>query len=315
MIKGIAEKHEMEKILKKIARKAGIDLLPVLSKLTGSEFNSLLLEVFNQRTLALKAPQLLNLYRQNRFVKPADIDVLKLRKAEVASLSLLMENGYEAIELSPVTSLGACAVLGPVNQKKIISASRGTQILSDATNAIALHIAGKKSSGANNDEVKYCTTHRHIRTPATTLKHHTTHFTIACMVTSGIDTGNFNFERNALSDQLLALKKLLLEIFKIEITYIKLQQRAGYKNGDALLNEMHDHLSKTFAVTKYKQPLENNYYQGIQFKVVVEAEGNEIEIADGGFVSWTQQLLENKKERLLISGLGIEYLVRLQNKF
>jgi hypothetical protein len=39
-------------------------------------------------------------------------------------------------------------------------------------------------------------------------------------------------------------------------------------------------------------------------------DGGEWEIADGGFVDWTQRLLENKKERLLISGFGLEMLVK-----
>jgi hypothetical protein len=39
--------------------------------------------------------------------------------------------------------------------------------------------------------------------------------------------------------------------------------------------------------------------------------GKEIEIADGGLVTWTQQLLDNRKERLFISGLGIEYLSKI----
>ena len=39
---------------------------------------------------------------------------------------------------------------------------------------------------------------------------------------------------------------------------------------------------------------------------------NEIfEIADGGFVDWTQQILQNKKERFLIGGIGFEFMFRV----
>jgi hypothetical protein len=31
-------------------------------------------------------------------------------------------------------------------------------------------------------------------------------------------------------------------------------------------------------------------------------------LVDGGFTNWTQQLLSNQKERLLISGIGTERL-------
>jgi hypothetical protein len=36
--------------------------------------------------------------------------------------------------------------------------------------------------------------------------------------------------------------------------------------------------------------------------------GDEFPLVDGGFTTWTQQLLSNAKERLLISGLGTELL-------
>ena len=37
-----------------------------------------------------------------------------------------------------------------------------------------------------------------------------------------------------------------------------------------------------------------------------DARGTEHELADGGFTNWTQKLLSDKKERLLISGMGTE---------
>jgi hypothetical protein len=40
-------------------------------------------------------------------------------------------------------------------------------------------------------------------------------------------------------------------------------------------------------------------------------EGLRRNLADGGFTTWTQRLLSNAKERLLVSGMGIELLVKL----
>jgi hypothetical protein len=36
--------------------------------------------------------------------------------------------------------------------------------------------------------------------------------------------------------------------------------------------------------------------------------GQPFEIADGGLVDWTQRLVPSRKERLMISGLGVERL-------
>ena len=65
---------------------------------------------------------------------------------------------------------------------------------------------------------------------------------------------------------------------------------------------------------KEEEPAANGYYTGIQFKVYVTAGQKEWEIADGGFVDWTQRLLGNRKERLLISGFGLEWLYQIRNK-
>jgi hypothetical protein len=49
------------------------------------------------------------------------------------------------------------------------------------------------------------------------------------------------------------------------------------------------------------------YYVGACFHIyATNGAGIEMELADGGFTTWTQQLLSNRKERLLISGLGVE---------
>lgn len=54
------------------------------------------------------------------------------------------------------------------------------------------------------------------------------------------------------------------------------------------------------------------YYQGLCFKVMARFGGGELEeVGDGGFVGWTRELLSNRKERLLISGLGIDRLAAL----
>ena len=63
----------VHKILNRIGHP---DLVETLGKLSGTELNSLLLEVFSQQANSLTPPQLLNLYQKNRFVKPADLPVI-----------------------------------------------------------------------------------------------------------------------------------------------------------------------------------------------------------------------------------------------
>jgi hypothetical protein len=51
------------------------------------------------------------------------------------------------------------------------------------------------------------------------------------------------------------------------------------------------------------------YYTGVCFKIHAGGgPGQMREVGDGGFVQWTQHLLGNRKERLLISGIGLDLL-------
>src|SRR5688572_3913869 len=95
------------------------ELLTLLTEtISGSELNSLLLEVFKKRSSEIKPPQLLNHYMNNRLVKPADLPVIALREMELDYLRLFEMNAFPAIELSPVTSLGSCSVVATADQNK-----------------------------------------------------------------------------------------------------------------------------------------------------------------------------------------------------
>jgi hypothetical protein len=41
----------------------------------------------------------------------------------------------------------------------------------------------------------------------------------------------------------------------------------------------------------------------------MEKDNERIEVGDGGFVDWTQQMTGTKKERCLISGIGLDRLL------
>ena len=52
-----------------------------------------------------------------------------------------------------------------------------------------------------------------------------------------------------------------------------------------------------------------NYYNGFCLRISPEApDGARFPVADGGFTDWTARLLQNKKERLLTSGIGTEFV-------
>lgn len=300
------------------ARSGNKELIEILTnQLSGSELNSLLLEVFGRRRKKLTAAGLLKQYELNRFVHPAETDYVHLLEKSIETLKLFSKHGFVPLQLSPLSPLGSCSVVAPVSQDKVVTALRNCEVLSDATNAIALHISLLKKKKIDitqpkDEHIKFSNVQRHVRSQPFSGKGFSPHFTIGCLVSSGIDTGSFEFEKKAIAEHFIAMSDVLRLVFGFEKVYYKLQKSAGYPYPDQLIDAVANHLTEQGLDARLGEGGQtNNYYHGIQFKIVISINGNEIEIADGGFVDWTQQLLNNKKERLCISGFGLELL----NKF
>lgn len=304
-------------LLRKLDQPHLADILT--DELSGTELNSLLLEVFNRRAASLSAPKLLDHYRKNRLVKPSDIPVLKARKTELEVLEVLSEYSFEPVELSPVTIFGSCSVVAPASQMKILSALRGTEVLADSTNAIALHVSDlRRRDGARSREqstIRLCAIARHLRTQTISGHGFTPHFRAGCLVTCGRDTGNFGFEKTAVLEHMKAMNTLFLDYYKADSISFRLLSRPGYEAADTLLSALVEYLhanSPGLHFTVSSQPeKQNNYYKGIQYKVDILVNGKQYEIADGGLVDWTQQLLQNKKERMFTTGFGFDLMFRI----
>jgi len=92
-----------------------------------------------------------------------------------------------------------------------------------------------------------------------------------------------------------------------------LKRRGGYDG--VLMDRVEGVLReevKDVRIEREEVPVENSYYVGVQFKLYIGWRGQEWEIADGGFVDWTQKLVGNRKERMLICGFGLELLYKMR---
>ena len=350
-----------ERLSARLEREAGLPGLieGLVDRLSGSDLNSLLLEVYRQKAAKIDATELLARYRNNRLVQPSPIDMIGLLELELQVLRYMRGHGFHAVELSPAAQFGSCSVVATVDQQKVLSAVRNTEIMADATNALALHIAstvramGGRSAEAgrrHEDRVaqrsggrnRLCTVHRHIRTQPFPTGYFP-HFKIGCMVSSGLDVGNYGFECGALLEQLRVLFGLLRKLGTrkpdgrasqgrasgpaergadgppeggLGSLRLVLRRRGGYDERNPLIDRIHAHLVQALpdeTIELEDAPADNDYYKGIQFKLYVNTDERVWEIADGGFVDWTQQLLGNRKERLLISGFGLEWLYKIKN--
>lgn len=305
----------MKNIIKKIESKTGYKNIveTISSKISGSEFNSLLLGLFQKRTDDLTPSKVLHEFKKNRFCLPSSVSPIVYKKEEIEWLEYAETNGFVPVELSPLAPLGTCSTVAEVDQNNIVSAARGTEVISDVTNVLALKAADEIKIKGNEELIKYCTTHRQVRGQYFTNPAFTAHFNLFGMITAGKDTGNYDFEIEQLENHIGFYYNLLKNKFDGKF-FLKI-----FANEDdnpefySRLNDLLTKVEQELKIDIVRATLDNNYYQNVQFKFFVRHNQIELDVADGGFVNWTQKLLSNKKQRLLISAAGLELIIKLEN--
>ncbi|MCL2045563.1 MAG: hypothetical protein FWG88_04180 [Oscillospiraceae bacterium] len=301
----------IERILDKIGDRELLDKISILSK---SDLNSLLLEIHHEQAQEATAPEVLKAYQANRFTVPSELDPVDYHLLEAELLSLAKKSDIRAILLSPSAPFASCSVFGCVDQNNIVSATRGVEILSDPTNMLSIIIAEqlKRNETDNTSAIHYGATARVLRAqPFPKIKGYYAHFGIFCIVSSGKDTGSYSCEKELLSKQLSFYKNLASEKFKGNLSIV-LRKRRGYTDGDGFFEAMAELVKTALPDVPLSYDLDhedNNYYKGINYKMYVEKDDEKTEIGDGGFVDWIAKLVNNKKERCLISGIGIDRLL------
>ena len=308
-------KRSTDAIMNRILSQLGYaDVLDKLLSLPKSDFNTLLLNIFNKQTENITPIDVVKAFQTNRFSVPSEIDPVIYHNFEAELLSLAQENGIKATLLSPVAPFASCSAFGCVDQNNVVSAVRGTEILSDPTNMLAIIIAKqiKEKKTEGNTNLHYCTTSRVLRSqvfPA--LRGYYSHFGIFCIVSSGKDSGSYSCEKDLLLKQLVFYKKLLIEKYNEKLSIV-LRKRRGYTDSDGFYESMAGMVKQQFPgvpLTLDPDYEENNYYKGMHFSVYMEKDNESVEIGDGGFVDWMQQMTGNKKERCVISGFGLDRML------
>jgi len=306
----------MNKITKRILEKIGQpQLLEQLSGLSQSDLNSLFLEISKAQTNKLTPTNILKSYRSNRFVVPSALDPASFYQLEADMTRKAKADGIEPVLLSPVAPLGSCSVFGCVDQNNVVSATRGCEVLSDTSNMLAIYLADKIRRGDidNKNGVHVCSIDRVTRAQTFEEAGFFAHFGVFCIVSSGKDTGSYSCEVDLLTKQLSFYREFFKTGYDADMTIV-LRKRSGYTDTDGFFAKML-HLMQLqlpdVPITTDESNEDNNYYKGINFKMYMHTKTETIEIGDGGFTDWTQKMLGNKKERCLISGLGVDRLLLL----
>jgi hypothetical protein len=309
-----------DKIIARIARvlAEGDAVEGLASSLPATDLQSLMLHVYRERGARRTPAELLEQYERRTMVRPSSVDVRQ--SLEVERVAFEQAAAFEAIDLSPVAPLGINAVLGQIDQNNCLATVRSAEVLADPTTAQALECARRRRAG-DTGTIKLCARSKQLRLQPFDNPNFFPHFNLFSLVTAGRDRGSLAFEleslREHLGTYLAFLRRLGTMGFHIASVDIAVSDTAGDEGRlerarvEVLEPLAAEYPEATLHIDRTREQ-GRNYYSGLCLRLdAFNREGARINLADGGFTTWTQQLLSNAKERLLGSGMGIELLVKL----
>ncbi len=307
---------ELSPLYARIVRESGVpDLMEVLAqRMPATDLQALLLEVARLRASQETPARLIDRYARDPHVAPSPNSPRAM--AEIDRLAFeIASPEFEPIELSPVNPLGAVSALTNVSQNKVLATMRGTEVVADATNLLALEVAARRRKDRATD-IGLCASHRLLRMQGERGPTTYGHFRIFVVVNGGRDLGSYRFETASLLRHIRFHLRLLDALrqhgFKVGALKVVLTVWDASRES-AIEQDVVRPLQADFPEVEIAPFPERaagvNYYRGTAFQIHArDGKGEDHFLVDGGFVDWTQQLLNDKKERLMSSGIGTERL-------
>ncbi|MEU4196488.1 hypothetical protein AB0E69_31595 [Kribbella sp. NPDC026611] len=264
--------------------------------LSQSELQSVLLDVTRERAAKVTPARLLQRWQQDRFVQPSAVDPRQLVKTQQRLWELLPAK-FEGVQLSPVAPLGTCSAIATINQHQVVSTIRGTEVASDPTNELAIEAAVRRRAG--QERVHLATCQRVVRAQPFDGPGMSAHFELFVLVSSARDTGSGRTEAELLIDHLRFWHDVLGDAADLSFTLFTpsaMRERIDDTVRPALEIDLREDTERTKSAT---------YYAGLGLGIDhADARG----LGDGGFTTWTADLLGNAKERCLTSCISTERL-------
>ncbi len=271
--------------------------------LSGSELQSLLLEVMHARALSRRAKDLVAQYGRDPFCVPAPVDLRAM--LTIDSHLLAAAERFEAVELSPVAPMGTCSVVGPTHQNRVLSALRATEVVSDPTNVLALECALRLRARPEVD-LHLATSHRVVRAqPVPKQPGFAQHFRLFVLGSAGIERKDHAFTIETVA---LHVRTILAGLTRLEQQGYALGRRRVEILASPERRGLGDHLAELLEADH--QLLEHPYYSGgLRYRIWVAGPGGEeLPLADGGTFDWLSQLSSNRRAVFIGSGLGSQLI-------
>lgn len=266
-----------------------------------SEVWSLLLSALRERAEHRTPRALTEQWERDRFVQLSYIDQRTL--VELDSHLLAAARDFEAVELSPLAPLGSTSSVALTTQNRVVSTIRGTEVVSDPTNVLALESARRLREDPTQ-VVRFCTSHRCVRAQEVPkVPGFAAHFRMFCMTSAAHERKDQTFVTDALTHHI-----------RTHLQALDRLEQHGYRFANRrvrmLSTEQREPLARRIAgsiegVPVSMQRLEQKYYDGLRFMISAHTtKGEEIPLIDGGAFDWLHKLAANQKLVFVASAIG-----------
>lgn len=313
----------VDEIIKRIERDCGVSgIVEVLAeRLSATDLQSLLLEVYRRRAAAKSPADVLREYQQNRFCSPSRLPPKELRYMEDFIYETLPDE-IEILELAPVCPLGTSASVTQTSQNRILSTCRNTEVISDSTNVLAMECAIRRRSylhqaAKDATMVHLAAHHRQVRAQKFSNSSYMPHFRVFALCSAGRDLGSLSFEQSCLEMHLSFYVRLMREMIDpediIQVECSDFVEKAGRRELHECMDRIREsNVDRVEVCLNQNRTRGRGYYQEISFLIfAAKPSGKKVEFVDGGGVNWSQELLSSAKERMFISGIGTDLLYLL----
>lgn len=278
-------------------------------KLSPTDLQTLLLDLGRTRASRIGPSRLRERWLGDRLVHPSATDPRRLAETD-AALWRLLPRDVDGVALSPVTPLGTCAAVAPVDQHRVLSTVRSSEVVSDPTNVLALEAARRRR--VDGGPMHLATCHRVLRTQRFSSPDAASHFELFALVSSARDAGSARTEADLLVRHLRFWSAALADLLGPSGVRIDLTVIGDGTLTDRLADTVRPALPGVRLADAPGRTQGIGYYRTAAFKIMVDRAGTEVELGDGGFTDWTASLRADAKERCLISCLATERLTALR---
>lgn len=287
----------------KVWRRIGVHAREALLRtLNPIELRTILADVARSRASNQTPADLIKRWREDKLLEPSMLDPRETLPI-TGKLWEVVPPEFVGVTLSQLTSLGSGIHLGGLGQNRVVTTMRGTEVLADPKHGLALEASRRRRNGHSR---VHLATHARC-THAWDHSEESSHELRFALVSSAPDGGGLSTEADLLDLHLDYWREIMgtvvprgrIELTVWDSTLAGLIEARGTRDGVIVVDSASDE----------RRPWRNPYTTAA-FRFVVDGDGDEAhEVGDGGFVTWTQALTRNRKDRCLVSGVSVDAIV------